>query len=194
VPSSEIENLVNRLVKGLTKSVQPYKHIQAIHLQNRHIWLDLDACVADSCASRIEGEETILFCNTKSIRIQIPIILPLRGGKTLIIESQNRKPRLDKALIGALRKAHRKVRTERGFPVIHASSTSSYDRKIQRLAFLSPDIQSDIMNGLQPASLNLQKLMALAIPLDWNAQAQMLGWAEKKPSCSGEENSLIAAN
>jgi len=47
-----------------------------------------------------------------------------------------------------------------------------------RLAFLSPDIQRDIMRGLQPPKLNLKKLLHLDIPADWNAQKGALGWVE----------------
>ena len=70
------------------------------------------------------------------------------------------------------------IQLERGLPVIHVAPTSPYDRKIQRLAFLSPDIQRDILRGLQPPTLNLKKLLHLDIPADWNAQKEALGWVE----------------
>ena len=87
-------------------------------------------------------------------------------------------------MIGALRKAHKMIQTERGLPVIHAAPTLPYDRKIQRLAFLSPDIQRDIMKGLQPPTLNLKKLLQLSIRLDWSAQKEALGWMENPAPCS----------
>ncbi len=76
------------------------------------------------------------------------------------------------------------IQTERSLPVIHTAPTSPYDRKIQRLAFLSPEIQSDIMKGLQPPTLNLKKLLELTIPLRWDAQKEALSWIENRAPCS----------
>ena len=54
---------------------------------------------------------------------------------------------------------------------------SPYDRRILRLAFLAPDLQRDILAGRQPASLNLEYIMAREIPLAWSDQRKTLGWS-----------------
>ena len=85
--------------------------------------------------------------------------------------------RPDPTLINALRKAHRLVRRDRsGLPAVDAAPVSPYRSKLQRLAFLSPDLQRDILAGRQPPTLNLEQLMKMQIPLDWNEQRTALGW------------------
>ena len=59
-------------------------------------------------------------------------------------------------------------------------SGSPYDRSILRLAFLAPDIQRDILAGLQPPDLNLERLGNLAIPLAWSEQRVALGWPQAR--------------
>ncbi len=47
---------------------------------------------------------------------------------------------------------------------------------IQRLAFLAPDIQRDIMTGRQPANCTLELFKKIELPLDWSEQRRVLGW------------------
>jgi len=60
--------------------------------------------------------------------------------------------------------------------LVEAAALSPYDRKILRLAFLAPDIQRDILAGLQPRGLNLERLQKTTIPLTWSGQRKALGW------------------
>lgn len=62
-------------------------------------------------------------------------------------------------------------------PIIDAAPVSPYDRSILRPAFLAPDIQRDILAGLQPLGLNLETLRKLVIPLAWQEQREVLCWA-----------------
>lgn len=47
-----------------------------------------------------------------------------------------------------------------------------------RLAFLSPPIVEEILEGRQPAALTFSRLMRMDIPADWDAQWQVLGFAD----------------
>jgi site-specific DNA recombinase len=47
-----------------------------------------------------------------------------------------------------------------------------------RLAFLSPQITTAILEGRQPPELSLQHLLTRPIPLDWDRQAKTLGFAQ----------------
>ncbi len=177
VPASEIEGVVSEVAKRFIKEANsPITHLQAVHLHSDRILIDLPTQATSHPISDLRSGEEILVESKETTRLAVSISLPRRGGRCTIVSSSNRKPRPDAALIGALRKAHSMVRTERGLPVIDLSPTSPYDRKIQRLAFLAPDIQRDILRGLQPPTLNLKKLLQLTIPLDWNAQKEALGW------------------
>ena len=63
-------------------------------------------------------------------------------------------------------------------PLARTAPDSPYDRNILRLAFLAPDIQRDIMAGLQPRGLNLERLRKTSLPLAWPEQRKALGWPE----------------
>lgn len=65
---------------------------------------------------------------------------------------------------------------DRGRPMLTEAPISPYDRRILRLAFLAPELQRDILAGRQPASLNLENVMAREIPLAWSDQRKSLGW------------------
>jgi DNA invertase Pin-like site-specific DNA recombinase len=185
LPASEIEDMVSGFAARVTrKQKRPFDEVTAVHLHLDQIQIDLAPDVLRNSQPPLADGETILFENKQMMRFAIAISLPRRGGRCTIVPSKARKPRLDKTLIGALRKAHKMIQTERGLPVIHAAPTSPYDRKIQRLAFLSPDIQRDIMKGLQPPTLNLKKLIQLTVPLEWSAQKEALGWVQNPAPCS----------
>ncbi len=64
----------------------------------------------------------------------------------------------------------------RGQPILEAAPTSSHDRILLRHALLASDLQRDILAGRQPASLNLEKLRFMEIPLDWKQRRLALGW------------------
>ena len=60
--------------------------------------------------------------------------------------------------------------------------TSDYSplhrNRLARLSYLAPDIVSAIVAGNQPASLNGRRLLRAAnLPLDWDGQRQLLGFA-----------------
>ena len=55
---------------------------------------------------------------------------------------------------------------------------ASYVTRLLRLTFLAPDIVSAILTGRQPPELSARKLMAdTRLPLDWNEQRKLLGFA-----------------
>ena len=53
---------------------------------------------------------------------------------------------------------------------------SAYERKLCRLSFLAPDIQTAILDGRQPLGLTLDALLRSEIPLGWAKQRQLLGF------------------
>ena len=73
-------------------------------------------------------------------------------------------------------------------PLVDGAPVSPYERKILRLAFLAPDIQRDIVKGLQPPALNLETLMKMTIPLAWTEQRAKLGWLVPGKACYGDKD------
>ncbi|MBA4077622.1 MAG: hypothetical protein C0508_21520 [Cyanobacteria bacterium PR.023] len=51
-----------------------------------------------------------------------------------------------------------------------------YVTRIYRLNFLSPEIKEAILDGKQPQSLTLSRLMPGGIPLCWKEQARLYGF------------------
>lgn len=54
--------------------------------------------------------------------------------------------------------------------------TKRYVAHIMRLAFLAPDIVEAILDGRQPADLELERLLR-GIPVGWPEQRRALGFA-----------------
>jgi site-specific DNA recombinase len=106
-----------------------------------------------------------------------------RGGRTWIKtpDGKDAAPRtqVDRVLVRALRTAHR-FAAEAGHRGDAAKEVKApfrgYDRKLCQLAFLAPDIQQSILDGRQPASLNLEHLMQTEIPLAWADQRAAFGF------------------
>ena len=56
-----------------------------------------------------------------------------------------------------------------------AASGNPYARKLCALAFLAPELQDVILQGRQPRSLTLGRLLSLDLPLAWEDQIRLLG-------------------
>lgn len=99
-----------------------------------------------------------------------------RGIETRIVAG-DWHPEPDPVLTKALAHAHRWL------DALHAGQTLSHIARTQhctqafirtrlQLAFLSPAIQQAIMDGTQPATLTLEKIVRTGVPLDWSEQAR----------------------
>ena len=130
-----------------------------------------------------EGEE-IIAVNRRRTVIKLELALPLRGGKRHIVLGKRNPGQRDRTLIAALRRAHRMASSERGMPIFETAPGSPYDNRIQRLVFLAPDIQRAIIEGRQPAGLNLERLVKTNLPLSWNEQRKALGFELSGAPCS----------
>jgi site-specific DNA recombinase len=116
-------------------------------------------------------------------RITIPACMQPRKGSTRIAAPAARIQRhyRDRPLIAALKRAH----LELGACGINVANLELQDarglddpylRRIARLAFLAPDIQSAILAGHQPPGLSLKRLLGRELPLDWSVQRLVLGF------------------
>ena len=112
--------------------------------------------------------------------IKAPFELRRRGveGKIAI---GDREPQPDPTLLSALSRAHdwaTELRDCRPLGEIAAATghAESYIRTRSQLAFLSPAIQSAILEGRQPTNLTLERIIRKPLPLDWDAQARLYGF------------------
>ncbi|WP_298163283.1 recombinase family protein [Brevundimonas sp.] len=110
----------------------------------------------------------------------------MRGGRIDLVNpdgsSTAPRHRPDSVLIRGLRQAHRLAKTlgwegAAGAVVCHRERPlrNSYERKLVRLAFLAPDLQQRILEGRQPPSLSLARLMEARMPTCWIEQQRLFG-------------------
>jgi len=83
-------------------------------------------------------------------------------------------------LIKALKPAHRLLAetgggaiAEPGQALLQASPVVPYERNMLRLAFLVPDLQTQILEGRQPPGLTLQRFIATNLPAAWDDQRKL---------------------
>ncbi len=117
--------------------------------------------------------------------LRVPARLKLCSGERRLVippgQARELQPRPNATLIKALTRAYKwKERLfTGGAPSTSAIAkqegvTERYVSRIMRLAFLAPDIVEAILDGYQPADLELERLMK-GIPVNWNEQRRALG-------------------
>ena len=115
-----------------------------------------------------------------TLAIEAPFKTRRRGIETKIIVG-DMKPAPDRTLLRGLAKAHRWAAAMQGGRSLAAIArqekvSEAYIRPRLRLAFLSPPIQKAILRGTQPADMTLEALLRTTLPLEWQAQEDILGW------------------
>jgi DNA invertase Pin-like site-specific DNA recombinase len=178
VSGPAIETLVkSRLAMALPGLPDPVQMLRQVRVLSDRIELVLPEAVRSNLAADLpHGMAAAISATEKAIEITAPVRFPLRGGRRSVTAGRSDADP-DDTLIAALRRAHAMIGRDRdGHPCIEAAPASPYDRRIQRLAFLAPDLQRDILAGRQPPHINLEQLMKLEIPLAWDRQRQALRW------------------
>ncbi len=178
LPANAIETMIVDLIRRwMPHEEHPLEQVLAVRIAEGGLVMDCPARSAADISQRLSDGDRIVHSSKTICRIHVAVSLPLRGGKRLIIRKGKPDIRPDATLISALRRAHAMLERDRkGMPLIETSPGSPYLRKLLRLAFLAPDIQSDILAGRQPRSLNLQQLLNMPLPLCWSEQRKALEW------------------
>ena len=121
-------------------------------------------------------------------RVTMPGRLDFKNGRVWITDEDGRavvtRSEPDKVLIQALQTAHRLLTRSPGEVLgrpenleISATPARPYDRNLCRFAFLAPDIQAAILEGRQPHTLTLARLLESDIPPLWEDQRRLLGFS-----------------
>jgi site-specific DNA recombinase len=206
VPADAIETLVRQRVErvsrvpiGESEKARLRTFIERVEVHPTSVQLVLKRCALFARPSDPEHELATLVRRVENgdriapdvsgpanVRLTISCRMRLRGGRTWITTPDGRDtlgtPRVNPALIQALRSAHVMLSAAAGIPIglLEAASlpeapVKPYDRKLLRLAFLAPDIQRDIFDGRQPPGLSLERLMRGEIPASWDEQKAAFG-------------------
>jgi DNA invertase Pin-like site-specific DNA recombinase len=115
------------------------------------------------------------------LEVTAPFICRRRGVEMKIVAGE-REPAPDRAMIRALRHAHRwagmlKSGVALADIAVRDGASESYVGRIIPLATLSPRIQEAIATGTQPLDLCLETLVRSRPPLDWAEQERRFGFA-----------------
>ncbi|HET6377000.1 MAG TPA: hypothetical protein VFG05_01620 [Methylocella sp.] len=118
----------------------------------------------------------------RTLTVHVPLAFRKRGGRKLIIAPAGAeawappRPRVDNAMVKALARAFRWRRMlETGTHATVAEIAAaekinpSYVCRILRLTLLSPEIVEAILDGRQPADLQLEDLLR-PFPVEWREQ------------------------
>ena len=141
--------------------------------------MTLTASLGRTLKRHLGSDETVEPNTTddKLIDLHLPASLGSRNARATIRPTATPAGRRDPVLIKALRTAHAMIElTRNGAPIIETVPGPRYQRRLLRLAFLSPDIQRAILAGRQPAGLRLEDLVRNEVPADWHEQQR---WIER---------------
>ena len=123
--------------------------------------------------------------DARTVTVRVPISIRRRGGRKLVFAPDGAgvttapvTRHIDNAIVKALARAIRwremlesgKYATIR--EIANAEKiTETYVGRVLRLSLLAPDIVEAILNGRQPAGLQLDRLLR-RIPVEWREQAE----------------------
>jgi hypothetical protein len=165
------------------------EHYEAIRAVVAHVQVDdITICVTLKRRSLAEqlgiAFDAILQDVDVPLELNIPAQLRRLGKeKRLIVAAHAPRSHPDAVLIKAIVRAHQWFGMLRNRTITSITDISkaerlsrSYVSSIIPFAFLAPDIVEAILDGTQPIDLNLDRLINLALPLDWTAQRAVLGF------------------
>jgi hypothetical protein len=149
---------------------------------------------AAKTAAKVRGRDrsarsrTTLSTDKRTLTVHFPLALHRRRGRKLVVSPDGvieltRRPRIDNTLVKALARAHRWQRLlENGTYASIAEIAKaeqindSYISRLMRLTLLAPEIVDAILDGRQPAGLQIDALLK-PMPVEWVKQRELTGGA-----------------
>jgi hypothetical protein len=125
----------------------------------------------------------------ESVRTERAFTMPVEPRAPGLAYSPN--PRLV-ALLKMARKVQAAIQAERHLSIaeiaVRFEKQPGYVARVLRLNYLAPDIQTAILDGLQPPELNSRRLLFGHIPMEWREQRTMLGFPPRDEVLRGLGN------
>jgi hypothetical protein len=121
----------------------------------------------------------------RTLTVRVPLTVRKRGGRKQVVMPDGAcwgqpRPRIDNTMVKAIARAHRWKRlmeSGRFASVTELAEAEkinqSYLCRVLRLTLLAPDIVEAILDGRQPAALQMDALLR-PMPLEWAAQRAAL--------------------
>jgi hypothetical protein len=126
------------------------------------------------------NRRTTVAVDGETITIHVPMTFRKRGGRKLVVTPDGAawapRPRVDNAMVKALARAFRwrKILDTGVHSTLEDLARAkgvapSYVSRVLRLTLLAPEIVEAILDGRQPAELQLDNLLE-GVPLEWGRQ------------------------
>lgn len=133
------------------------------------------------------GSQAGTHVDGDEITLRVPTRLKLCSGEMRLVippgHARGLQPRPNATLIKALARAHawkEKLFSGQASSIQTIAKaegvTPRYVGRILRLTFLAPDIVEAMLDGYQPADLELERLMK-GVPIGWSEQRRALGFS-----------------
>ena len=196
VPASTIDNLVRRRVSGLLnmdcleriKDETVRAIVKKVTVYKDNIELEIDHQYPNADCNRLKETGDTITQNKNYTHVRVATILRRHSRKLALINPngtplmQSSEP--DPVLVKNLAMAYKwreqlesgKVKTIQTIADAEGC-TEGFIRKLLPLAYLAPDIIEALLDGTQPASLDLKKIQTKPIPLSWIKQRELLGFS-----------------
>jgi len=174
LPAARFEDQLRAMLRRvITDSNDALDAAMRIELHPHHLLIDVPASFRTAVHKALAVEEQCAQIDHGAIRWTIPWDWPRKGCTAL--GQTHHLTRRDPVLIKALRSAHAMLdRDRKGRPVLSNVPGPRYQRRLARLAFLSPRIQEAILDGRQPMGLTLEHLVRNQLPLAWDEQERFI--------------------
>jgi DNA invertase Pin-like site-specific DNA recombinase len=150
--------------------------VRRVEVQSTALVVHAQANLPKGAVLRLRAGEiaTVDPVDPDYLRLELPLRIRSRRGRTGLQLTDEPETCFDEVMIAALRRAHSLIQLDRQrLPVLHGAPPTLYERRLVRLAFLAPDLQSAILEGRQPAHLKLEQVIERPIPIDWDEQRQI---------------------
>jgi site-specific DNA recombinase len=167
---AQLRSLLRRVV---AEGADGLDAVIRIELHSHQLLIDLPCSQLAAVRTALETNEQVKVIEDKIVRWSVSWSWPTKGCAAL--GQTQSMARRDPVLIRALRSAHALLEHDRkGRPLLPEVPGPRYQRRLARLAFLSPSIQAAIVDGRQPVGLTLEHLVRNQMPLDWDEQGRFI--------------------
>ena len=176
LPAERFERLLQSIFQRVAADGDPLPMLKRVEVYNDRLCLHLPAAMTMTIRKELQSDERLELIDDHVLGWSIP----WRHSDRSITALGAKPPvRRDPILISALRTGHAMLEHEgSGRPILITVPKPRYERRIARLAFLSPSLQAAIMEGTQPANLTLAKIVRGKLPACWEEQEK---WAARRP-------------
>ena len=176
LPAERFEQMLRSILNQIPDvGSDPLELLHRVDLYEDRLSLQLPAKLTKKVRRQLRANESLEMIDDHVIRLSVPWQFP--NGNVEVVGA--RPPvRRDPALINALRAAHAMLEHDAtGRPVMRKVPGPRYERRLARLAFLSPALQAAIIDGRQPTALTLAKIVRGRLPACWKEQEK---WASRR--------------